>query len=148
MSRRPSVLLSWNSGKDCAWALHVLRRRGDLEVAGLLTTFNEQADRVAMHAVLRRLVEAQATAAGLPLHPVMLPHPCSNDVYEARMRAALAEARDSGITHVAFGDLFLGDVRDYRVRLLEGTGLEPLFPLWGNPDDTPALARRMLAGVA
>lgn len=146
MSRRPSVLLSWSSGKDCAWALHLLRRRGDLEVVGLLTTFNEQADRVAMHAVRRRLVEAQAAAAGLPLHPVMLPHPCSNEVYEARMKAALAEAREAGITRMAFGDLFLEDVRDYRIRLLEGTGVEPLFPIWGTPDDTPGLARRMLAG--
>jgi uncharacterized protein (TIGR00290 family) len=140
------VLLSWSSGKDSAWALHILRRWGDLEVAGLLTTFNEQTDRVAMHAVRRQLVEAQAATAGLPLCPVMLPHPCPNEVYEARMKAALAEARASGITHVAFGDLFLADVRDYRVRLLEGTGLKPLFPLWGTADDTPTLARRMLAG--
>jgi len=141
---RPTVLLSWSSGKDCAWALHVLRRRGDVEVVGLLTTFNEAADRVAMHAVRRRLVEAQAEAAGLPLQSVMLPYPCSNEQYEARMAAATAEAVRAGVTHVAFGDLFLEDVRDYRIRQMNGTGLEPLFPLWGTPADTPALAGRML----
>jgi uncharacterized protein (TIGR00290 family) len=145
---RPRVLLSWSSGKDCAWALHVLRRRGDVEVVGLLTTFNEAADRVAMHAVRRRLVEAQAGAAGLPLRPVMLPYPCSNEEYEARMAAASAEAVREGVTHVAFGDLYLEDVRDYRIRQMGGTGLEPLFPLWGTPGDTPVLARRMLdAGI-
>ena len=144
--RRPRAILSWSSGKDAAWALHELRRGGDVEVVGLLTTFNEAADRVAMHAVRRGLVEAQAAAAGLPLHTVMLPHPCTNEVYEARMGAAIEECRASGISHMAFGDLFLEDVRGYRIRLLAGTGVEPLFPLWGTPDDTPGLARRMLAG--
>lgn len=142
---KPKVLLSWSSGKDCAWALHALRRRDDLEVVGLLTTFNEAVDRVAMHAVRRELVEAQAAAAGLPLFPIMLPHPCSNDVYERRMRAAVAEARANGVTHMAFGDLFLADVREYRERRLEGTGIEPLFPIWTTAEDTPDLARRMLA---
>jgi uncharacterized protein (TIGR00290 family) len=142
--RKQKVLLSWSSGKDSAWALHVLRQRGDLEVVGLMTTFNEQFDQVAMHAVRRELVEAQAAATGLPLFPVMLPYPCSNEVYEERMRAAIAKAKDSGIIHVAFGDLFLEDIREYRVRLLEGTGIEPLFPLWGTPDDTPNLARQMV----
>jgi uncharacterized protein (TIGR00290 family) len=140
----PRVLLSWSSGKDSAWALHVLRARG-AEVTGLLTTFNEAADRVAMHAVRRPLVEAQARSAGLPLWPVLLPWPCSNAAYEERMRAALARARAAGVTHVAFGDLFLEDIRDYRLRLLAGTGLEPLFPLWCSPAETPALARRMIA---
>ena len=139
------VLLSWSSGKDSAWALHVLRGRPDVEVVGLLTTFNEAANRVAMHAVRRELVEAQAAAAGLPLWPVELPWPCTNALYEERMRAALTRARDDGVTHVAFGDLYLQDVRDYRVRLLEGTGLEPLFPLWTSPEETAALARTMLA---
>jgi uncharacterized protein (TIGR00290 family) len=142
---RPKVLLSWSSGKDSAWALHVLRQQPDLEVVGLLTTFNEAFDRVAMHAVRQELVEAQATAAGLFLVPVMLPYPCSNEVYESRMKAALAEAKTAGITHVAFGDLFLVDVREYRVRLLDGSGIEPLFPIWTTAEDTPALARRMLA---
>ena len=139
------TLLSWSSGKDSAWALHVLRQQPDLEVVGLLTTFNEEFDRVAMHAVRRELVEAQAAAAGLPLIPVMLPYPCSNEVYEERMKAAIAEAKAAGVTHMAFGDLFLEDIREYRVRLLEGTGVEPLFPIWTTAEDTPALARQMLA---
>jgi uncharacterized protein (TIGR00290 family) len=144
MSRR--VLLSWSSGKDSAWTLHLLRQQADVEVVGLLTTFNEAADRVAMHAVRHTLVEAQAAAAGLPLWPVPLPWPCSNADYEQRMSAAIGRARDEGITHMAFGDLFLEDVRNYRIRQLSGSGIEPLFPLWGAPASTPALARRMLDG--
>ena len=139
------VLLSWSSGKDSAWALHVLRRQQDLEIVGLLTTFNEAADRVAMHAVRRELVEAQAAATGLPLWSVPLPYPCSNADYEERMRAAVARARSQGVTHVAFGDLFLEDIREYRIRMLSGSGIEPLFPLWCSPADTPALARTMLS---
>ena len=138
------VLLSWSSGKDSAWTLHILRREPDTEIVGLLTTFNESADRVAMHAVRRSLVEAQAKAAGLPLWPVFLPMPCPNDEYEARMRVAIARAKEHGVTHVAFGDLFLEDIRQYRIRQLAGTGIEPLFPLWGFPADTPALARTMV----
>ena len=139
------TLLSWSSGKDSAWALHVLRQRPDLEVVGLLTTFNEEFDRVAMHAVRRGLVEAQAAAAGLPLIPVMLPHPCTNEVYEDRMKAALAQAKAAGVTHIAFGDLFLADIREYRVQLFEGTGVDPLFPIWTTAEDTPDLVRQMLA---
>src|SRR5262245_29465094 len=139
------VLLSWSSGKDSAWTLHVLRQSG-VNVVALLTTFNESADRVAMHAVRRELVEAQADAAGLPLWPVMLPWPCPNGAYEEAFRRVVANARRRGVTRVAFGDLFLQDIRDYRVRLLNGTGVEPMFPLWGTPADTPGLARRMLAG--
>ena len=138
------ALLSWSSGKDSAWALHVLRQQPDVEVVGLLTTFNEVADRVAMHAVRRSLVEAQAAAARLPLWRVALPFPCSNADYESRMRAAISRAREEGVTQVAFGDLFLQDVREYRVRMLSGTGLEPLFPLWCSAAQTPALARTML----
>jgi uncharacterized protein (TIGR00290 family) len=145
-TQKPRVILSWSSGKDSAWALHLLRQRGDWEVVGLLTTFNEAFDRVAMHAVRRELVEAQATAVGLPLQTVMLPYPCTNEVYESRMRAAIDECKATGVSHMAFGDLFLEDVRDYRVRLLSGSGIEPLFPLWGTPADTPDLARRMVAG--
>ncbi|ODU00511.1 MAG: ATP-binding protein [Planctomycetes bacterium SCN 63-9] len=145
---RSKVLLSWSSGKDSAWALHVLRQQPDLEVVGLLTTFNEAFDRAAMHAVRRELVEAQAAAAGLPLFPLMLPFPCTNEVYEGRMRAAVAEAKSAGVTHMAFGDLFLEDIRSYRIRHLEGTGIEPLFPIWTTEDQTPDLARRMLeAGI-
>jgi uncharacterized protein (TIGR00290 family) len=138
------VLLSWSSGKDSAWTLHLLRQQPDVEVVGLLTTFNEAAERVAMHAVRRELVEMQADAAGLPLSIVWLLWPCANEVYEQRMSAAIAQARREGITHIAFGDLFLEEIRAYRVRQLAGTGIEPLFPLWGTPADTPALARRML----
>ncbi len=139
------VLLSWSSGKDSTWALHVLRQQMDVEVTGLLTTFNEVADRVAMHAVRRELVEAQAASTGLPLWPVFLPWPCSNGEYEEKMRAVIGRAREEGVTHVAFGDLFLEDVREYRIRMLSGTGIEPLFPLWCSQTDTPALARRMVA---
>lgn len=138
-----TVLLSWSSGKDSAWALHLLRQQRDVRVAALLTTFNGAADRVAMHAVRRELVRAQAQRTGLPLWEVDLPWPCSNDEYESRMRGACDRAVREGITAVAFGDLFLEDVRAYRERQLEGTGLEPMFPLWG--EATPALARRMIA---
>lgn len=138
------ALLSWSSGKDAAWTLHVLRQAGEVEVAGLLTTFNSAFDRVAMHAVRRQLVEAQAEAADLPLIAVPLPWPCTNDDYEAVMGTALAEAKARlVITHIAFGDLFLEDVRAYREKQLEGSGLTPLFPLWGSPTD--ALAREMVA---
>jgi uncharacterized protein (TIGR00290 family) len=139
------VLLSWSSGKDSAWSLHVLRQQPNVEVVGLLTTFNEMADRVAMHAVRRCLVEAQATAAQLPLWQIPLPFPCSNAEYEDSMRVVIERARGEGVTHVAFGDLFLQDVREYRIRMLSKTGIEPLFPLWCSADDTPALARRMLS---
>src|SRR5437763_11832164 len=109
---RSKALLPWSSGKGSAWALHVLRQQPDLEVVGRLTTFNEEFDRVAMHAVRRELVEAQAAATGLPLIPVMLPYPCSNAVYEERMKAAISEAKAAGITHIAFGELFLEDIRE------------------------------------
>ena len=126
--------------------LHVLRRQGRLEGAELLTTINETADRVAMHGVRRSLLEAQAIAAGLPLRVIPLPHPCPNDVYEARMRSAVEQAVADGFAFAAFGDLFLEDVRQYRERQLARTGLTPLFPLWGR--DTAALAREIVgAGV-
>jgi uncharacterized protein (TIGR00290 family) len=139
------VLLSWSSGKDSAWTLHVLRQQG-MDVVGLLTSFNEAVGRVSMHAVRQTLVEAQAAAAGLPLWPLYLPWPCSNDQYEQRMRVVIDRARADNITHVAFGDLFLEDIRDYRIRQLSGTGIEPMFPLWCSAEDTPGLARRLLDG--
>jgi len=139
---RARVLLAWSSGKDSAFALHVLRERDDVEVVGLLTTVNETHDRVAMHAVRRTLLEAQAAAAGLPLTLVRIPHPCSDLAYEAAMGRALEEARASGVVGVAFGDLFLEDIRRYREEKMTGTGLRPLFPLWGRP--TAGLAREML----
>jgi diphthamide synthase (EF-2-diphthine--ammonia ligase) len=115
-----------------------------VEVAGLLTTFNQTFDRVAMHAVRRELVEAQAASAGLPLRTVALPFPCTNADYEDRMRRAIEQARLDGITHLAFGDLFLEDVREYRVGLLSGSGVEPLFPIWWSAAETPALAGAMV----
>ena len=142
---KPRVLLSWSSGKDAAWVLHMLRQAWDVEVVGLLTTLSADGDRVAMHAVRRTLLEAQVRAAGLPLLAVPLPWPCSNAEYEEATARALGEARERwGITHVAFGDLFLEDVRAYRERQMAQVGLTPLFPLWGLP--TRALARDMIAG--
>jgi len=140
------VALSWSSGKDSAWALHLLRQQPDIHIAALITTFNTQADRVAMHAVRRSLVEEQASRVGIPLWPVELPWPCSNSDYEGRMRAICQRATAEGIGAVAFGDLFLQDVRDYRIRQLKETELEPLFPLWHMP--TRDLGREMIgAGV-
>ena len=143
MSATP-LLLAWSSGKDSAWTLHVLRQRRDVEVVGLLTTLSEAHDRVAMHAVRRDLLEAQARAVGLPVTLVRIPSPCSDARYEAAMGAAIASARAQGVRGVAFGDLFLEDVRRYRERQMATTGLEPVFPLWQRP--TLTLAREMLAG--
>ena len=143
MARTP-VLLSWSSGKDSAWSLYELLRQDDVEVVGLLTTVNETHDRVAMHAVRRELLEAQAAAADLPLWVVDLPWPCTNEEYEKRMSVVVARAEREGIREMAFGDLFLEDIRAYREEKLDGTGLKPRFPLWGRPTDE--LAREMLAG--
>jgi uncharacterized protein (TIGR00290 family) len=138
------TLLSWSSGKDSAWALHVLRQNADVEVAGLVTTINGAFDRVAMHGVRRTLVEAQARAADLPLHLLELPYPCPNGEYERIMGAFVAKQAAAGIQAFAFGDLFLDDIRRYREAKLAGTGLVPLFPLWGT--DTATLAREMIEG--
>jgi len=140
---RPRALVAWSSGKDAAWTLHALQRAGRVEVAGLLTTLSERARRVPVHGVRETLVARQARAAGLPLRRVPLPWPCPNAQYEARMAEALAAARADGVTHVAFGDLFLEDVRRYREAQMAACGLEPLFPLWGR--DTRALVHEMLA---
>lgn len=136
------TLVSWSSGKDSAWLVHVLRQQG-AGVAGLLTTVNEAAGRVAMHAVRVELLETQAAALGLPLWQVPIPYPCPNDLYERAMAAAVRRAVADGYTHVAFGDLFLEDVRRYREERLAGTGLMPVFPLFGRPTD--GLAREMIA---
>ena len=140
---REKALLCWSSGKDSAFCLHVLRQLGDVEVCGLLTTVNEAYDRVAMHAVRLELLEAQAEAAGLPLVTVRIPDRCVNEAYEAAMARAMADARAEGVTAVAFGDLFLADIRRYREERLAATGIRPLFPLWERP--TRALAEEMLA---
>lgn len=142
--RMKRVLLSWSSGKDSGWALHVLRQQADVEVVGLLTTLNDEFQRVAMHGVRRSVLEAQAAAAELPLWVVPLPWPCTNEIYEQRMAEVCDRAVAENIDAVAFGDLFLEDVRAYRERQLKPTGLEPLFPLWGIP--TAELARTMIAG--
>ena len=139
------VVVSWSSGKDCAWALHRLRQQPGIEVVGLSTAFDDAFDRVAVHGVRRALVEAQASSLGLPLRSVWLPWPCSNAEYERRMRIAVDAMRSDGVTHIAFGDLFLEEVRAYRERQLAGTGIEPLFPLWGSVTDTMDLTRTMQA---
>ncbi|HET9832970.1 MAG TPA: hypothetical protein VFP91_14710 [Vicinamibacterales bacterium] len=137
-------LVSWSSGKDSAWMVHVLRQQPDIQLVGILTTVNEKYSRVAMHAVREALLEAQADALGLPLWKVPIPSPCPNEVYERAMAAAVSRAVTDGITHMAFGDLFLADIRRYREEKLAGTGLTPIFPLFGA--DTAQLAREMIAG--
>src|SRR4051812_23043741 len=135
------VLVSWSSGKDSAWLVHVLRSMPGVEIGALLTTINQDAQRVAMHAVRVELLEAQAEALGVPLWQVPIPSPCPNEVYERAMSAAVTRAVSEGFTHAAFGDLFLEDVRRYREDRLAGTGLTPMFPLFGA--DTRMLAREM-----
>jgi uncharacterized protein (TIGR00290 family) len=140
---RQRTLLSWSSGKDSAWALHLLRNSREFEIVGLLTTVNQVADRVAMHAVRSELLRAQAHAVGLPLYPVPIPSPCSNAEYERAMASAVERAKSDGVTAMAFGDLFLQDIRSYREQQLAGTGVSPCFPVWGIPTD--ALAREMIS---
>jgi uncharacterized protein (TIGR00290 family) len=138
------TLLSWSSGKDSAWTLHTLRQQGGHEVVGLLTTVNSAYERVAMHGTRASVLRAQAAAAGLPLVELPLPWPCSNQQYEAVMRDACAAAVADGVEAMAFGDLYLEDVRRYREERLAGTGITPVFPLWGR--DTHALVCEMLDG--
>jgi uncharacterized protein (TIGR00290 family) len=144
MPQPKKILVSWSSGKDSAWSLHLLRQQCEWEIAGLLTTINAEFDRVAMHAVRRTLVEKQAAAAGLRLWTVPLPWPCSNEEYERLMAAACRRAVDEGISAVAFGDLFLRDIREYRERQMRETGLQPVFPVWNFP--TADLAQEMIGG--
>jgi diphthamide synthase (EF-2-diphthine--ammonia ligase) len=141
------ALVSWSSGKDSAWALHLARRQG-LEIVGLLTTTNESTDRVSMQGVRRELLYDQATVLGLPVWEVSLPYPCSNEEYERRMGAAMDRAAADGIAHVVFGDLFLEDVRAYREQTMAPTGITPLFPNWCGEAGTTDLAGSMIgAGV-
>jgi uncharacterized protein (TIGR00290 family) len=139
---RPKALVAWSSGKDSAWALHEVRRAGDYDVVGALTTVTEGTRRVGMHNVREEILHAQHAAAGLPSVIVPIPWPCPNEVYEARMAAALDDAKRAGVTHMIFGDLFLEDIRAYRESRLAGTGITPVFPLWQRP--TGALARQMM----
>ncbi|MCU1320408.1 MAG: ATP-binding region [Acidobacteriaceae bacterium] len=140
----PKILLSWSGGKDSAWALHVLRQEAKYEVVGLLTTINEAFRRVAIHGYREALLDAQAVAAGLPVWKVDLPFPCTNAEYETRMAVVLERAVAEGIHGIAFGDLFLEEIRAYRLRQLEKTGLEAVFPVWGIPTDE--LAETMVSG--
>jgi uncharacterized protein (TIGR00290 family) len=145
-SLRPKALIAWSSGKDSAWALHEARRTNELDIVGALTTVTETFARVSMHGVREELLRAQLEAAGLPTIIVRIPYPCPNETYERAMAAAMQDAKARGITHIIFGDLYLEDVRAYRVKNLAGTGITPVFPLWGLP--TAALAQAMIeAGV-
>jgi len=141
---RPKAWLAWSSGKDSAWALHLVRQSGDFEIVALLTTVNRTYERVAMHAVRESVLEMQAAAAGLPLVKVGIPSPCPNAVYEQAMSEAMAQARAEGVWHVVFGDLFLEDIRAYREKQLADCGMTPVFPVWGI--ETGRLAEDMLAG--
>ncbi len=140
---KPRAWLCWSSGKDGAWALYVVRQQDEVEIVGLLTTITEPFGRVSMHGVREELLVAQAEAAGLPLHRVLIPASCSNEVYQTAMQKAIEEAERQDVTHMVFGDLFLEDVRAYREGQLAATGIRPLFPLWRRP--TAALAREMIA---
>ncbi len=139
---KPKILVSWSSGKDSAWMLHVLRQTNTFEIVGLVTTVNSAFGRVSMHGVREELLEQQAQAARLPLWKVPIPYPCPNEVYESAMRNLIHCVKEDGVTHFAFGDIFLQDVRDYRERQLAGTGIAPVFPLWGA--DTRVLAQQMI----
>jgi uncharacterized protein (TIGR00290 family) len=146
MPPRPKALIAWSSGKDSAWALHEVRRSGEVDVVGALTTITSAFGRVSVHGLREELLMAQLEAAGLPPVIVRIPYPCPNEIYEREMAAAMAEALARDITHVVFGDLFLEDVRAYRETRLKPIGMTPLFPIWGRPTDT--LAREMIeAGV-
>lgn len=138
------TLIAWSSGKDSAWALHEARRSGEHEIVGALTTVTETFGRVSMHGVRAELLSAQLDAIGIPPIIVPIPFPCPNEIYEARMAVALSQAKAEGVTEVIFGDLFLEDVRAYREAKMAGTGVAPVFPLWGRPTD--ALARAMIDG--
>ena len=143
MTTRPKALISWSSGKDSAFSLYEVRRAGEFDVVGALTTVTENFGRVSIHGVREEILHAQLHAAGLPPTVVPIPYPCPNEIYEARMGEAIARAKADGITHMIFGDLFLEDIRKYREEKLRGTGITPVFPLWLRP--TPQLARDMIA---
>ena len=142
MRERPKALISWSSGKDSAFALHEIRRAGEFDVVGALTTVSETFERVSIHGVRQEILYAQCEAAGLPPRIVPIPYPCPNEIYEARMGAAVERAAQEGISHIIFGDLFLADIRAYREQKLAGTGITPLFPLWQRP--TLRLAQAMI----
>lgn len=136
------AMFSWSSGKDSAWALHVMRQDPDIVVAGLFCTINKEFDRVAMHAVRVALLQQQADSIGLPIRLIPIPYPCSNADYAKIMGAFASREKKSGVEHFAFGDLFLEDIREYREKSLSGSGISPIFPIWGM--DTRVLATTML----
>jgi uncharacterized protein (TIGR00290 family) len=144
ITMKPKAWLAWSSGKDSAWCLHLLRQSAEYEIVALLTTVNSAYGRVAMHAVREELLAMQAAAAGLPLVKVPIPSICTNEVYERAMSDAMKRAKSEGVSHVAFGDLFLADIRGYRESRLAACGITPIFPLWAR--DTPQLAKEMIAG--
>jgi len=139
---RPKALISWSSGKDSAFSLDAVRRAGQFDVVGALTTVSETFDRVSIHGVRREILLEQLDAAGLSARIVAIPYPCPNEVYEDRMGEAVVRAVEEGISHIIFGDLFLRDIRAYREQKLAGTGITPVFPLWERP--TLALAQSMI----
>ncbi|MFY9716916.1 MAG: ATP-binding protein [Thermoplasmata archaeon] len=141
---RPPTIVSWSTGKDAAWSLHELRREGKVRVVGLLTTVTTAFDRVSMHGVRRTVLELQARALGLPVYRVEIPSPCPNDMYDRAMAKVIGQLRSDGVERIVFGDLYLEDIRRYREDRLRGTGIEPIFPLWGRP--TRPLAEEMIAG--
>jgi uncharacterized protein (TIGR00290 family) len=143
MMKKPKALIAWSSGKDCAWALHEARREGAYDIVGALTTVTDTFERVSMHGVREELLRAQLDAAGLPSITVRIPFPCTNDIYEAKMAAAMQDAVAAGVTHVIFGDLFLEDLRAWREAKLAAIGVTAVFPIWMRPTD--ALAREMIA---
>jgi uncharacterized protein (TIGR00290 family) len=140
---KKKILLSWSSGKDSAWALHALRQQEDIEVVSLFCTFNKKYERGAMHAVRNELILRQADSVGLPLELIPIPDPCSDSEYKTIMADFIAEVKTKGIEGIAFGDLFLEEVRNYREDSLAGTGITPLFPLWGIP--TNELSKEMVS---
>jgi len=141
--QRPKALIAWSSGKDSAWALHEARRAGDYDIVGALTTVTDTFERVSMHGVREELLRAQLDSAGLPSITVRIPFPCTNDIYEQKMAAAMQDAVAAGVTHVIFGDLFLADLRAWREAKLAAIGVTAVFPIWMRPTD--ALAREMIA---
>ncbi len=140
---RSKALIAWSSGKDSAWALHEVRRAGEFDIVGALTTITDAFGRVSIHGLRQELLAAQLDATGLKPVTVRIPYPCPNEVYEREMTAAMDQAKAQGITHVIFGDLFLEDVRAYRETRLKPTGITPVFPVWHKPTDS--LAREMIA---
>ena len=134
--------MSWSSGKDCAWAFYKLQQNPEIDIDGLFSTVNSEFNRVAMHAVRVELLQQQAKCIGLPLEIIEIPYPCSNELYEEIMARFVETSKKANIENIAFGDLYLEDVRNYREEKLNGTGITPIFPIWGIP--TNQLSKEMI----